>query len=89
MLGGLGGREGAFLTGEAVQLPGESGHNDVVLHDVCHLILQVVLIESNQGIRAGIPNLNERPIIPAVPQLYPYIRSLFTIYRRAEAAPTH
>ena len=89
MLGRLGGREEALLTGEAVQLPGERGHNDVVLHDVCHLVLQVLLIESNQGIRAGIPNLNERPIIPAVPQLFPYIWSLFPIYSRAEAAPTH
>lgn len=55
-----------MLTGQAVQLFGERSHNDVVLHDVCHLVLQVLLIECDQGIRAGIPNLNERLIMPAV-----------------------
>lgn len=56
----------AVLTGQPVQLFSERGHNDVVLHDVRHLVLQVLLIESDQGIGAGIPNLNERPIMPAV-----------------------
>ena len=55
-----------MLTGQAVQLFGDCSHNDVVLHDVCHLVLQVLLIECDQGIRAGIPNLNERLITPAV-----------------------
>ena len=54
------------LTGQTAQLFGECSHNDVVLHDVRHLVLHVVLIESDQGIGAGIPNLNERPITPAV-----------------------
>lgn len=48
------------LTRERVQLFGEGSHNDVVLHDVRHLLLQVVLIEGDQGIRAGIPNLKKR-----------------------------
>lgn len=54
------------LTGQSVQLLGERGHHHVVLHDVRHLLLQVLLIESNQGIGAGVPNLNDRAIIPAV-----------------------
>lgn len=56
----------AVLTGQTVQLFSECSHNDVILHDVRHLVLQVLLIESDQGIRAGIPNLNERPIMTAV-----------------------
>lgn len=56
----------AVLTGQTVQLLSECCHDDVILHDVCHLVLQVLLIECDQGIRAGIPNLNERPIMPAV-----------------------
>lgn len=56
----------AFLTREILQLFCQGCHNDVVLHNVCHLVLQVLLIECNQGIRAGIPNLNEKSIIPVV-----------------------
>lgn len=56
----------AVLTGQTVQLFSERSHNDVVLHNVRHLVLQVLLIESDQGIRAGVPNLNERLIMPAV-----------------------
>lgn len=48
------------LTRQCVQLFGEGSHNDVVLHNVCHLLLQVLLVERDQGIRAGIPNLKER-----------------------------
>lgn len=54
------------LTGQSVQLFGDRGHNDVILHDVCHLVKQVLLIERDQGIRAGIPNLNESLIMAAV-----------------------
>lgn len=48
------------LTRQRVQLLGEGSHNDVVLHDVRHLLLQVLLVEGDQGIRAGIPNLEKR-----------------------------
>lgn len=47
------------LTRQRVQLFGEGSHNDVVLHNVGHLLLQVLLIECDQGIRAGIPNLKK------------------------------
>ena len=56
----------AVLTRQSVQLLGDCSHNDVILHNVCHLVLQVLLIKCDQGIRAGIPNLNERLIMPAV-----------------------
>ena len=39
-----------LLTGQAVQLFSERSHNDVVLHDVGHLVLKVFLIECDQGI---------------------------------------
>lgn len=48
------------LTRQRVQLFGEGSHNDVVLHDVRHLLLEVLLVECDQGIRAGIPNLEKR-----------------------------
>lgn len=54
------------LTRQTVQLSSERGHDQVVLHDVRHLVLHVLLIECDQGIWAGIPNLNERLITPAV-----------------------
>jgi len=54
------------LTGQAVQLLSERGHNDVVLHDVRHLVLMVLLIKCDQDIGAGVPNLNERHVTPAV-----------------------
>lgn len=56
----------AVLTRQTVQLLSACCHDDVILHDVCHLVLQVLLIECDQGIRAGIPNLNKRLIMPAV-----------------------
>lgn len=56
----------AALTRQTVQLFSERSHNDVILHDVRHLVLQVVLIERDQGVWARIPNLNERPITPVV-----------------------
>lgn len=56
----------AGLTRQAVQLLSECGHHKVILHDVRHLVQQVVLIECDQGIGAGVPNLNERPITAAV-----------------------
>lgn len=40
----------SVLTGQTVQLFGERSHDDVVLHDVRHLVLQVLLIECDQGI---------------------------------------
>lgn len=55
-----------MLTGQTIQLFSERSHDHIILHDVCHLVLQVLLIECDQGIRAGIPNLNERLIISAV-----------------------
>lgn len=70
-----------MLTRQAVQLLGERSHNDVILHDVRHLVLQVLLIERDQGIRAGIPNLNERPIMPAVYKVYPSKHPPLPIYR--------
>lgn len=54
------------LTRQSVQLFGDRGHNDVILHNVRHLFKQVLLIECDQGIWAGIPNLNERLIMAAV-----------------------
>ena len=59
---------GFVLTGQTIQLFSERRHDHIILHDVCHFVLQVVLIERDQGIGAGIPNLNERLIIPAVCQ---------------------
>lgn len=56
----------AVLTRQNVQLFSECSHNDVVLYNVCHLVLQVLLIERDQGIGAGIPNLNETPIMLVV-----------------------
>lgn len=50
----------SVLTRQRVQLFGEGSHNDVVLHNVRHLLLQVLFIECDQGIRAGIPNLEKR-----------------------------
>ena len=70
-----------MLTRQAVQLFSERSHNDVILHDVRHLVLQVLLIERDQGIRAGIPNLNERPIMPAVYKVYPSKHPPIPIYR--------
>lgn len=40
----------AVLTRQTVQLFSECSHNDVVLHNVGHLVLQVLLIECDQGI---------------------------------------
>lgn len=40
----------AVLTGQTVQLFGEGSNNDVVLYNVSHLVLQVLLIERDQGI---------------------------------------
>ncbi len=54
------------LTGQTFQLFRECSNDDVVLNDVRHLVLQVLLIECDQGIRASIPNLNDRPITLAV-----------------------
>lgn len=56
----------SVLTGQSVHLFGDGRHNDVILHNVRHLVKQVLLIECDQGIRAGIPNLNERLIMPTV-----------------------
>lgn len=47
-------------TGERVQLPGQRGHHHVVLHDVGHLVLEVLLVERDQGVGAGVPNLKEK-----------------------------
>lgn len=38
------------VTRESVQLFGEGGHDDVVLNDVRHLVLQILLIKCNQSI---------------------------------------
>lgn len=38
------------LTRQTVQLSSERGHDQVVLHDVRHLVLHVLLIECDQGI---------------------------------------
>lgn len=48
------------LTRQRIQLFGEGSHNNVVLYNVRHLLLQVLLIKCDQGIRAGIPNLKKR-----------------------------
>lgn len=48
------------VTRESLQLFGEGGHNDIVLNDVRHLILQILLIKCNQGIWTSIPNLKQR-----------------------------
>lgn len=48
------------VTRESVQLFGEGGHNDVVLNDVRHLVLQILLIKCNQSIWTSIPNLKQR-----------------------------
>lgn len=48
------------VTRESLQLFGEGGHNDVVLNDVRHLVLQILLIKCNQGIWTSIPNLKRR-----------------------------
>lgn len=53
----------AVLTGQTVQLFGECSHHDVILHDVCHLILEVLFIEGDQGIGAGVPHLNKRLVM--------------------------
>lgn len=66
----------AALTGQVVQLFSECSHNDVVLHNVCHLVLHVLLVEGDQDIGAGIPNLNGRLIVTAVYRFYAYPLSL-------------
>lgn len=53
-------------TGERVQLSGQRGHHHVVLHDVGHLVLKVLLVERDQGVGAGIPNLKVKLVMPAV-----------------------
>lgn len=50
----------ASVTRESLQLFGEGSHNDVVLNDVRHLVLQILLIKCNQGIWTSIPNLKQR-----------------------------
>lgn len=79
-----------MLTRKSIKLSGDRNHHDVILHDVRHFILQVLLIECDQGIWAGIPNLNERPIMPAVYESmpkcipYPYIHIYIYIYSWSE-----
>lgn len=61
----------AVLTGQTVQLFSECCHDDVILHNVRHLVLHVLLIECDQGIRAGIPNLNTTLVMPVVHKSLP------------------
>lgn len=56
-----------MLTRQRVQLFGEGSHNDVVLHNVRHLLLQVLLVECDQGIGAGVPNLKQRFSLATIP----------------------